>query len=143
MSFIPKSGWLSHMATLLASTQPITAAMLRFFETDLFDSFLHKDDFPISGTPTAGDTIQWSGTAWVPVTTSASTSAVSIKPGVAANTTYISHASWIGNTDSWAVFVDSVFKGVFNSSLGLDNTTGRINIVNLEVGQSWIAFKVV
>lgn len=143
MSLIPKVNWLSHIATMLASTQPITAAILRAFHIDILDSFVHKNDLPISGTPTTGDTLQFNGTNWVPVSPSTANGATTVKVGSASSSVYIQHASFIGSTDNWSVFVDSIYKGTYNSGFGLDIATGRISITNLEVGQTWIAFKVI
>lgn len=42
--YVAKTDWQNHIDTILASGQPITAALLRQFHTDMLDSWVHLDD---------------------------------------------------------------------------------------------------
>lgn len=143
MSYITKSSFPSHINSALASGQPIDAAMLRQFMTDILDSFIHKDDLPINlSSPSAGQNLQFDGNNWVNVVTG---SIPFSRAGNALNSSYIAHADCIGKTSStFALFVDSVFKGFFSvANANFNATNGRFtNIDNLEAGFSFIILEV-
>lgn len=50
--YVAKTDWQNHIDTILASGQPLTAALLRQFHTDMLDSWVHLDDAGGGGSST-------------------------------------------------------------------------------------------